>query len=89
MESIRKEKGGLKPCSPVKFVPANIFGIANSGVSNAVKHKLEKTKSSVFSPARRSMSNFNKKQYDEPVNLIDEMLSTVSSGRFFLYHIHS
>lgn len=51
-------------------------------MSNPIRNKLEKSKSTVFSPNRRSASNFNKRQYDEPVNIMDEMLSTMSSGNF-------
>lgn len=79
---------GIKPLSPVKFVPANIFGIANSGISSSAKNRLDKGRNGLFSPQRKSATNFfNKKQYDEPVNIVDEMLSTMSSGITYLNYL--
>jgi hypothetical protein len=41
--------------------------------------RFAKGKDGVFSPQRKSFTS-SFKQYDEPVNIIDEMLSTMSSG---------
>ena len=60
LESIRKQKGSisrivnihitaLRAVSPIRFASTNIFGIANSGMSNPIKKKLSNNIQNAFS----------------------------------------
>jgi hypothetical protein len=57
----------------------SLYGIANNGLSNSLKNKLMRGRNPIVSPMHKSATQFFKKQYDESVNVMDELLSTVSS----------